>query len=584
MGLGWALGAGIVLPPGLTSCGVSDRPDQPGPTRPGETFVEPPALSSVARLLDVTLTVGYVRTVLNGKPVNLRSYNASIPGPTLRINAGDTLRIRLVNSLPANPPSTELAAHLRYPNSTNLHTHGLHVNPGILSPSLFGDYVVDDGTTAVQPGQSRQHEYRIGAGHPPGAYFYHPHLHGTTAIQMGSGMAGALIVGGGEINNVPEIALAAQRVFVFQSPVTDANGQCESFGLVGNVTNTETPFLINGARRPRIVLYRGEVQNWHFVNAGIFNYMNVALDGHALSLYSVDGNPRKTMLPIGPGVTVEGVVLAPGNRASVLVQAGKPGTYQLRNLAFQPADVANPNSLVAEDVIAEVVVLEDSMQMALPSGLPPPPAALAPITDTELAAAGGLKRTIAFRAVTSLVTNQNNANNKEPLTPAGLRNPDGSVLIAPGTEFNDWIYNTPIKPDGTLSSIANTVFATSSNGGTASANPGNLSPEFIPFQSRRALKQTIPINAVEEWTIYNMNSVRHPFHIHVNPVMVTRVNNVPVEPYWVDTIGLPNNGTPQAPSSVTFRIRVKDFKGLTVLHCHMLVHEDMGMMQLVEIV
>ena len=78
----------------------------------------------------MTLTFAYLSTVLDGKSVTLRNMFGSIPAPTLRVNAGDTLRIRVVNQLPPNPPTSEPTKHLRYPNSTNLHTHGLHVTPG----------------------------------------------------------------------------------------------------------------------------------------------------------------------------------------------------------------------------------------------------------------------------------------------------------------------------------------------------------------------------------------------------------------------------------------------------------------------
>jgi FtsP/CotA-like multicopper oxidase with cupredoxin domain len=81
-----------------------------------------------------------------------------------------------------------------------------------------------------------------------------------------------------------------------------------------------------------------------------------------------------------------------------------------------------------------------------------------------------------------------------------------------------------------------------------------------------------------------MNNIRHPFHIHVNPCWVVKINGVAVEPYWLDTIPLPAEGTSEKPTSVTFRSRFDDFKGLTVFHCHMLAHEDMGMMQAVDIV
>jgi FtsP/CotA-like multicopper oxidase with cupredoxin domain len=83
---------------------------------------------------------------------------------------------------------------------------------------------------------------------------------------------------------------------------------------------------------------------------------------------------------------------------------------------------------------------------------------------------------------------------------------------------------------------------------------------------------------------FNMNPIRHPFHIHVNPFQVVSINGAPIDPYWADTIGLPPNGTPTTPTSVTFRTRFRDFAGTTVMHCHMLTHENMGMMQLVEIV
>ena len=100
-------------------------------------------------------------------------------------------------------------------------------------------------------------------------------------MQVGSGMAGALIIKGA-IDRVPEIAAAQERVFVFQAPITDAAGMLESFSdrLRDEPGRPKPPFLINGVRRPRIVMRSGEVQNWHFVNAAIFKFLNLSLDGH----------------------------------------------------------------------------------------------------------------------------------------------------------------------------------------------------------------------------------------------------------------------------------------------------------------
>ena len=553
--LGWTLGAGLVLPAGLSACGNGTS----YPPLPDETFVEPAALASVHGELDVTLALAYVQTTLDGKAVKLRSMFNSIPAPTLRVNAGDRLRIKVINQLPGNPPSSEPTKHLRYPNSTNLHTHGLHVTPGIVSPGVYGDYVMDDPQLGIQPGQTRQHEYRIRLDHPPGVNWYHPHLHGSSAIQVGSGMAGALIIRG-EIDQVPEIAAAVERVFMFQAPITDAAGTLESFAQVANDPTSEPPFLVNGVRRPRLVMRRGEVQNWRFINAAIFNFLNLSLDGHALNAYGHDGCPRRNLLPVGPG-TANGVVLAPGNRASVLVQAGAPGTYYLRTLRFQIGSAA---AVLAEDVLAELVVVEEPRPMALPAGPLPVPASLAPITDEELASGGGLQRYVVMRAVFNP--------NGDPVTAA-----PANAVVHPGSELDDWTYQTG------NTTIADKVFAFGVAGDMASTHPA-LPGEFIPYQSSRALKQTAALGSVEEWTVFNMNNIRHPFHLHINPFEVTKINGQPVEPWWADTIALPPNGSPANPTSVTFRTRFRDFSGTFVMHCHMLAHEDMGMMQMVEVV
>jgi FtsP/CotA-like multicopper oxidase with cupredoxin domain len=252
------------------------------------------------------------------------------------------------------------------------------------------------------------------------------------------------------------------------------------------------------------------------------------------------------------------VVLAPGNRASVLVQAGAAGAYYLRTLPFS---IGIEEDMLAEDILAEVVVVDEPRPMSLPAGPLPVPASLATITDEELASAGGLKRYIVMRAVYAApVADQ----------------PPGSV-VHPGDEVDDWFYQTGDTP------LADRVFAVGAASEQASTAPG-MPTEFIPYQSSRALRQTVALASVEEWTVFNMNNIRHPFHIHINPFQVVRINDQPVEPFWADTIALPPGGSPTNPTSVTFRTRFRDYAGTFVMHCHMLAHEDMGMMQVVEVV
>ena len=90
---------------------------------------------------------------------------------------------------------------------------------------------------------------------------------------------------------------------------------------------------------------------------------------------------------------------------------------------------------------------------------------------------------------------------------------------------------------------------------------------------------TSTLGTVEEWFVRNDTGQDHPFHVHVNPFQVTRINGaaVPFDGYQ-DTAILPRFG------SLTLRTRFTDFAGGPILmHCHILDHEDMGMMTRFEI-
>jgi FtsP/CotA-like multicopper oxidase with cupredoxin domain len=116
---------------------------------------------------------------------------------------------------------------------------------------------------------------------------------------------------------------------------------------------------------------------------------------------------------------------------------------------------------------------------------------------------------------------------------------------------------------------------------------GQVAPNFTINGVRfdpAVINQTIPLNAVVEWTLQNNGAAFHSHHIHINPFQVIatstgQLNGFPLtEPVWLDTVGIPALG------SVTVRQRFVDFKGSFVLHCHVLVHEDIGMMALVKVV
>lgn len=92
------------------------------------------------------------------------------------------------------------------------------------------------------------------------------------------------------------------------------------------------------------------------------------------------------------------------------------------------------------------------------------------------------------------------------------------------------------------------------------------------------VNQTVKLGTTEEWTIRNSSSEWHPFHIHVNDFQIMSRNGQPVAPHFEDTSLLPPNG------EIVIRSCFLDYTGKFVYHCHILAHEDAGMMGVVEVV
>ena len=91
--------------------------------------------------------------------------------------------------------------------------------------------------------------------------------------------------------------------------------------------------------------------------------------------------------------------------------------------------------------------------------------------------------------------------------------------------------------------------------------------------------QQVKLGTMEEWTIRNDTEELHPFHIHINDYQVMSINGAPYEAHGLqDTIPLPIHG------EVVIRIPFRDYTGKFVYHCHILNHEDNGMMGIVEVV
>ena len=162
-------------------------------------FTEPALVQSgvqVASAWEATLEVRAGRHVNSklGFSGRFYCYNdvCSYPGPTLVLRPGDNLTLTLVNSLGPDPNAGGPMNTMRDCNVTNLHTHGLHMNPAV--DSIF---------PSAGSGESLVYHYNVSAHHFPGFHWYHAHHHGASAMQIMGGLFGAIIVKPSGHENIP---------------------------------------------------------------------------------------------------------------------------------------------------------------------------------------------------------------------------------------------------------------------------------------------------------------------------------------------------------------------------------------------
>ncbi len=292
----------------------------------GEPLQDPQRIESANGSLSTSLTAKLTTTTVGGRTVRGEVYNGQFPGPTLVISPGDQFNVLLRNRMQADylpygassldpPPIFPGQPYAGYPqplgNITNLHVHGLHVSPN--APA-------DDVLLAIKPGEQYQYQYPIPADHASGLFWYHPHHHQYTDVQVSQGQAGAIIVRGG-LDEIAGIKGLRDRVMVIQN-VQVKNGAITSGQYQVPVHRLIT---INGQVQPVVDIKPGETQRWRILNATAERFLKILpMGGATYWQLSQDGNTFGTPKRIGR------IWLAPGQRMEVLVQAGpKAGSFPL---------------------------------------------------------------------------------------------------------------------------------------------------------------------------------------------------------------------------------------------------------------
>jgi len=271
---------------------------------------------------------------------------------------------------------------------------------------------------------------------------------------------------------------------------------------------------INGTIGASIQMRPGEVQVWNLGNFGADAYFNFAV-ASPVQIWEIGHDGNVLDQPR----QLTSVFLPPGARSVVVVVApSTPGTYSIDSLNVDTGPAGDPNPTVN---LAKLVVSGDPSTNAtsLQSALTQPAADQAGINPT--------------------------ADSVEALTVTNSR-----TLI-----FSE-------SDDG------NTFYIDSGDG----KGPQIYDPDYVNI--------SVTLGAVEEWTIYNASTERHVFHIHQLDFLVESINDDDQDEAGLrDVIDLPyaQNGVP---GKVVLKIPFNDptMVGNFVYHCHIVGHEDAGMM------
>jgi L-ascorbate oxidase len=566
----------------------------PAPGVPGETPLD----------LNIVFTPGtmYNPATNTYDKVRLRSYQGKqvdpknpFISPRIEVDPGDTIRITLHNQLDKDPSCT---AHgpVNTPhcfNGTNLHTHGLWVNP-----AGNGDNVL----ISINPGVSFQYEYKIPPDHPAGTFWYHTHRHGSTALQVSSGMAGALIVRGsrppekgknGDLDTLLPRSRFPERVVVLQQiQYTCHNedgtikrnpdgktlrcdpgdtGEIKDYNDLAGWSTSGRYTSINGQVLPTFEKAKaGRIERWRVIHGGVrdtvalqFREMRANAPGvEGLQASKLDefvganctGNPLLQHVVATDGLALpaalkrDTLTFQPGYRFDTLVVFPKPGRYC---------------------VIDSTVPIEAAVEGN------PPTRALMGFVDVE-------PGTNVPGDVTAYVTAQLAACARDNM-PVSVK-AKVEADIKDGLKLTSFVAHADI-PDGDLGDQT-LEFTIDGAGFGIGGKP------YDPMAEPRKLV----LDTADQWKLTSARG-SHPFHIHVNPFQVVKILNPDkkdvsgadatdgtdsqypgLKGAWKDTLWVKGG------YEVYVRSRYQRYIGDFVLHCHILDHEDRGMMQGVRIV
>ena len=504
----------------------------------GSVAAQPPSLSSNGGVLNVYFKY-YTTVDAAGRTLFCFVTPDGLESPTLYLHPGYRLNMLVTNLNPPPPAGspTEIVSNASDTcgdvsmtiTSLNVHFHGTNT-----SPRCHGDQVIH---TLINSGQTFIYSLKFPISEPPGLYWYHPHVHGIAEAAVQGGASGAIVVEGIE-NIQPAVAGLPERVLIVRDQ-TIPNGPMPGGGVPSwDVSLNYVPIsylpLPHTSYQPAIIEMKpGQQEFWRVANASADTILDLQLqyDGvvQPLQVVALDGVPTGSQDGTRQGklVTQTDILVAPAARAEFIVTGPSAtvnqATFETLNIDTGPGGDSDPARPLAS-------IVTTAAPPPLPV-IPAPSQAPYPQLFEGLAAAPVIaRRTLYFSEVLSDPTN--------PASPT----------------------NFFITVDG--------------------ATPVLFDPNNPP-----AIKTTQ--GSVEDWIVQNRTMENHEFHMHQIHFLLLEQNGVPVpaqQRQFLDMIQVPYwTGTGPYPS---VKVRM-DFRGPDigdfVYHCHILGHEDNGMMAIIRV-